>query len=248
MKRTALLTLLALFACGLAACRRETAKNESSEGSRLELFEKGRGIRLPDDVRRQLGVETAEVTERLMALHCDIPVHVFRGAEAMKPAVAVALVSEAQGSEWRPGQSIPLKSGRDGSTTFTGTFARLEPRAAGVLGRVEALIEFADPDRRFPTGSCLTASLTTSRSNRVSAIPSSAVVEGVEGAFVYTANGSHYTRALVKLGAASDGWVEVVDGLYAGDWVVTKGADTMWMIELCALKGGTPCCPVAKKN
>jgi multidrug efflux pump subunit AcrA (membrane-fusion protein) len=73
-------------------------------------------------------------------------------------------------------------------------------------------------------------------------------VEGVEGPFVYTANGSHFTRTVVRLGAVSDGWVEVVDGLYAGDSVVSKAADTVWMIELCALKGGAPCCPAPMKK
>jgi multidrug efflux pump subunit AcrA (membrane-fusion protein) len=250
MKRTALLALLALFACGLACCRRETAKCETAEGSPLQLFEKGRGVRLPDDMRKQLGVETAEVTEKLVAAHCDRPAQVFRAAEGLDPGAAVALVSEAEARSLRAGQSVSLRPGSDCGdsqpTTLTGTLARLETRTIAVLGQVEALIEFADPERLFPPRSLLTASFTSSRSNLVSAIPLSAVVEGVEGPFVYTANGSHYTRTLVKLGAASDGWVEVVDGLYAGDSVVTKAADTMWMIELCALKGGTPCCPVSK--
>ena len=134
------------------------------------------------------------------------------------------------------------------SSTLTGRLACLETRTSAVLGQIEALIEFADPERRFPAGSVLTASFTNSRSNRVFAIPSAAIVLGVEGPFVYTANGSHYTRTPVKLGATSDGWTEIIDGLYAGDAVVTKAAETMWMIELCALKGGTPCCPVPKKN
>ena len=27
-----------------------------------------------------------------------------------------------------------------------------------------------------------------------------------------------------------------------------KGVDNLWFIELSALKGGTPCCPVPKKD
>ena len=252
MKRVALLTLLALFACWVAGCRRETAEGEASEAEPLQLFEKGRGVRLPDDMRQRFGVETVEVTEKLITSRREKLVQVFRTAEGSKPAVAIALLSEAEASALRAGQSLALKPGNDcsesQSTTVNGTLARLETRTSAVLGQVEALIEFADPQRRFPSGSFLSASFTVSRSNLVSAIPSAAVVTGAEGPFVYAANGSHFTRTPVKLGAASDGWVEVMDGLYAGDAVVAKGADTMWMIELCALKGGTPCCPVTKNR
>lgn len=250
MKQMALMTLFALLAGWLAGCRREEAKGEPTEGSSLHLFERGRGVHLPDDMRQQFGVETAEVTEKLMTRELEKPAQVFRAAEGLKPGAAVALLSETEASELRAGQSVALRPGGHlgdtQPTTFTGTLAGVETRISAVLGQVEALIDFADPERRFPAGSFLTARFTGSRTNVVSAIPSAAVISGTEGPFVYTANGSHYTRTAVKLGAASDGWVEVVDGLYAGDVVVTKAADTMWMIELCALKGGTPCCPVSK--
>ena len=78
-------------------------------------------------------------------------------------------------------------------------------------------------------------------------IPASAVIRGVEGTFVYTVSGSHYVRTAVKPGAESCGWVEITDGLYAGDVVVARAVDALWNVELCALKGGTPCCPVGGK-
>jgi multidrug efflux pump subunit AcrA (membrane-fusion protein) len=221
MKRAALMILLALLLGWLAGCNRETAKREPPEGSSLQLFEKGRGVRLPDDMQKQLGVETTEVTEKLVAAHCDKPAQVFRAAEGLNLGAAVALVSEAEARELRAGHIISLRLGSDcsdsQSATFAGTLARLDTQAIALLGQVEVLIEFADPERRFPAGSFFKASFIGSRSNLVSAIPSAAVVEGVEGPFVYTANGSHFTRTVVRLGAVSDGWVEVVDGLYAGD-------------------------------
>lgn len=246
------MTLLALLAGWLAGCGGEGAKSETAEDAPLQLFEKGRGVRLPDEMRQQLGVETVEVTEKFIAWRIEKSVQVFRAAEGSRPGGAVAQLDESEIRVLRAGQNIALQPGNRFSdsqpATLTGTLARLETRTSAVLGQVEALIEFADPERRFPAGSLLTASFIGCRSNLVSAIPSAAIVEGVEGPFVYAANGSHYTRTPVKLGAAGDGWVEVVDGLYAGDAVVTKAADTMWMIELCALKGGTPCCPVPKKK
>jgi len=59
-------------------------------------------------------------------------------------------------------------------------------------------------------------------------------------------NGTHLTRTRVKTGASSEGLVEVQDGLYTGDSVAVKGAQNIWLVELSAIKGGTPCCPVKK--
>jgi hypothetical protein len=42
--------------------------------------------------------------------------------------------------------------------------------------------------------------------------------------------------------------VAIEDGLYAGDSVAVRGVDGLWLVELSALKGGTPCCSVPKKN
>jgi len=248
MKRFALIALLTLLTGWLVGCQREEAESERAESATLNLFEKGRGVRLPEDIRQQLGVETVEVAEKIVAWQREKSVQVYRAADGSMPAEAVALLTEAEAINLRAGQSVPLKPADSQSPTVTGTLAQLDARTSAVLGQVEALIEFVDPQRRFPVGSFLTATFSNQRSDPVTAIPSAAVVNGVEGAFVYTVNGSHFTRTPVKLGAASDGWVEVVDGLYAGDVVVAKAADKMWMIELCALKGGTPCCPVPKKG
>jgi multidrug efflux pump subunit AcrA (membrane-fusion protein) len=79
------------------------------------------------------------------------------------------------------------------------------------------------------------------------AVPASAVLRDATTSFVYTINGSHFVRTPVKPGAQSEGWVEIADGLYAGDDVVARGGDALWRIELCALKGGAPCCPAGKK-
>ena len=67
-----------------------------------------------------------------------------------------------------------------------------------------------------------------------------------DGTYVYAVNGTHLTRTRIKTGAASEGLVEIQDGLYAGDSVVVKGVQNIWLVELSALKGGTPCCPVKK--
>ena len=75
----------------------------------------------------------------------------------------------------------------------------------------------------------------------VTAIPQSSVVDSVRGPFVYVANNKSFLRTPVKLGAAQKGVVEVVDGLFEGDAIVTQGAPALWMVELQAVNGGKGC-------
>ena len=117
-----------------------------------------------------------------------------------------------------------------------------------LLGQVEALVEFSDTERRFPAGTFLTASFLTREAKPVFVVPETALLACANGSFVYAVNGKHLTRTAVKAGAVSDGFVEIEVGLYAGDSVAAKGVDNLWFIELSALKGGTPCCPVPKKD
>ena len=117
-----------------------------------------------------------------------------------------------------------------------------------MLGQVEGLVEFADPQQRYPAGALVTATFTNGETKTVLVVPESALLTAADGSYVYTLNGSHLVRTRVKPGAVSDGFLEIEDGLYAGDSVAAKGVDGLWLVELSALKGGTPCCPVPKKN
>ena len=85
----------------------------------------------------------------------------------------------------------------------------------------------------------VTASLGKERSAVV--IPKSALLKTAEGSFVYTINGDYFVRAPIKTGVAQDGIVEVTDGLYSGDQVVTTPVMTLWMAELQSIRGGKAC-------
>ena len=78
-------------------------------------------------------------------------------------------------------------------------------------------------------------------------VPESALIQGVQEDFVYVENGEHFVRTPVVVGTRRDGWLEITEGLLPGDKVVAKAAHDLWMIELLALRGGSPCCPVPKK-
>jgi multidrug efflux pump subunit AcrA (membrane-fusion protein) len=238
--------LFAFAALCLCGCKRDDATDGlNAEPAQLQLFEKGKGLRLPDEMQRSLGVETVEVAEKLMTRQIEKPAQVYRAASDSQRAAALVWLNDAEATRLNTGQSVSLVT--FAGEKLTGTLSRIEQHLTNLLGQSEAVIEFPDDNRRVPAGSLLTAVFGGANTNTVTAIPASAVVRGVENSFVYTASGAHHVRTPVKLGAESDGWVEIVDGLYSGDVVVARAVDALWTIELCALKGGTPCCPVGRK-
>ncbi|HXJ56033.1 MAG TPA: hypothetical protein VNU68_05140 [Verrucomicrobiae bacterium] len=242
--------LLALFFCHiLAGCHSRMADPvEASDTEKMSLFQKGKGIRLPVQLRKEFGIETIEVAQKPLPRRVMKTARVYRAAHGGRPAGLSVLVTADEAKELKPGQSVALRGPPGEEPPFVGTLARMDDQARPVLGQVEVLIEFADDQGRCPVGACLSANFITHEATPVLVVPETAVLRGADGAYVYAVNGSHLTRTAVTIGAVADGLAEIEDGLYAGDVVVGKGIENLWLVELSALKGGTPCCPVPKKQ
>ena len=89
-----------------------------------------------------------------------------------------------------------------------------------------------------------TADLTTRDSagaKGASTIPAAALLRTAKGDFVYVANGGWFLRTAVVIGATDASWLEVKDGLYEGDIVVTRGTRALWLAEIQAVNGGVAC-------
>jgi len=255
----------ALLIAILTGCGGERAEREPDaehEAGEVQLFEKNKGVRLPSELRRELGLVTVEVAEKSVTPRMEKIARVYRAATGETPAAAVAWLNEAEAQEARGGQNVALLStGRPlhylqssrreeahSAAPATGTLVRLVKSSGVAPGQVEALIEFNDAEGQFPVGSSLPVDFSAERARPALVVPESAVIRGAAGAFVYAVNGEHFIRTPVKLGVVTDGGVEITDGLYAGDVIVAKAVDSLWLVELCALKGGTPCCPVPPKK
>jgi len=70
------------------------------------------------------------------------------------------------------------------------------------------------------------------------AVPRSALLRTATGTFVYVVNGANLLRTPVKSGANDGEYIEILDGLYAGDVVATAGVEQLWLTELRLTKGG----------
>ena len=106
------------------------------------------------------------------------------------------------------------------------------------IGDVEVIIGVTNSGTSLKPGDFLSANISIPRENPVMVVPRSAVLRSVEGSFVYVVNGEAYLRTAVKTGVEAEGLVEVTDGLLAGDGVVTRPVEKLWIIELRATKGG----------
>lgn len=80
----------------------------------------------------------------------------------------------------------------------------------------------ADSASRFIIGSYLTAEILLDRHQGLS-VPRSAVLSDQHGAYVFTVADGKAKRVTVTTGIEQDGWVEITQGLKAGERVVVSG-------------------------
>jgi multidrug efflux pump subunit AcrA (membrane-fusion protein) len=239
-----------LVALALASCNSKPAGDGSTENGTvsMSLFKEGKGVWFSDVTKTLFGLEIAEVAEKPIQRQLETTAQVYRGAHEGSPASALILLSDDEAKELKIGQPVGLKAATGKGLEATGELVQLDTQAHAALGQVEGLVEFADSQQHFPVGAFVAATLTKGEARPAFVVPESAVLVAADGSYVYTVNGTHLTRTRIKAGVSSAGFVEIEDGLYAGDWVAVKGVENLWLVELSALKGGTPCCPAPKKN
>ena len=249
MKIKHLLAMFVLAALLSAGCNSKPDESAASEGetNTVALFQEGKGVRFTDETKTLFGIEVAEVAEKPMQRRVQRTAQVYRAADDGGTAGAIVRLATNESADVKVGQSVRLTADSKDSAQFSGRLARLDTQTLPIFGEVEALVEFADSNRRCAVGDVLTAAF-DGEINPKLVVPESALLFAADGSYVYTVNGTHLTRTCVKAGATSEGFVEIQDGLYAGDSVAAKGIENLWIVELSALKGGTPCCPAPKKN
>ena len=111
---------------------------------------------------------------------------------------------------------LPAYPGR----TWRGRVSFIYPTLDPQTRTVSARLSIANPDGLLRPGMYANAAL-TSRPQSALAVPQSAVLHTEQGDFVMLARGEgHFLPVQVALGAQAEGWVEVREGLKAGEQVV----------------------------
>lgn len=206
-------------------------------------FKAGKGVIVTEETKKLLGLEVADVTERKLPNQVRFTVQVFgekhhhmlnQEDHSGCDVHGSGFVSTNTAAIVKSGQPVELLK----STNAPLGGVVLAVQKALALGESEIVIGVSNATAALKAGEFVPARINLPRDEAVPVIPQPALLRTSEGTFVYAVNGDAYFRTAVKTGSEADGWVEITDGLLAGDQVVTKPVQTLWLIELRATKGG----------
>ncbi len=218
-----------VVACLLAGCGDKAAKPESHEETKEPevsgvTFKEGRGLKFLPETAVAIGLKTAPVEERAVPRSLPVTAQVLDPGPPALLSVTVA-VSDADRLEKTAINDAKL--------------VRIDRTTAATTGLADLTLSV---DRSGLTaGEYVPLTLTDKEASPVVAVPKSAVLRSAAGVFVYAVSGDHLVRTPVKTGAENDAFVEITDGLYSGDIIVTTPVEQLWLIELRAVKGGAGC-------
>lgn len=206
-------------------------------------YSASRGLFVPDDTRRSLGLEIVEVDEQPIAAWESLSLFIY-GTSPDGRLLASGAPSAAQAEVLEAGQSLQVADpGDPGGPPLHGEIVAVGPAEPAAGARPEVVVGLPRA-AGLRTGSFVTASVRLDSAGPVTTVPRSALVRASDGHFVYTVSGEYFVRTMVDVGAIADEVVEVTGGLYSGDLVVTEPAMSLWLTELAAIKGGHACCAV----
>jgi hypothetical protein len=198
-------------------------------------FKEGNGLLVPEATAKVIGLSLQDVEESEVPDVVTLSAQVFEAAtESRNPARALAWVTPEQAERHTVGEAVR-------TANMNGRVAELHQEIGRSTGLVEMVIEFDDISRTLSMGSYVSVTLEKTGDGAVTSVPAAALLQTLDGAFVYTVNGDYYMRSAVQTGASGGGKVEIVDGLFAGDRIVTSPVMMLWLAELQAIRGGKPC-------
>lgn len=254
MNKTYLLIPALLVAAGLSGCGKKQTASEHEKGEKAEQlgaeYREGKGLELPEPSKKALGLEVTEVTEQKLAPVCKFQVQVYQEANSIRrvstaphaeSALATGYVTPEQAKELKPGQPVTLETSGQPKERIEGRLVSIGQSAGGMPNTTEALVAINDPENRFRAGTYFNAVSAGEASGEVTVVPRSALLKTAAGTFVYVPNERFFFRTAVKTGAENEDFVEITEGLYAGDSVVKTPVMMLWLAELQAVNGGKAC-------
>ena len=123
----------------------------------------------------------------------------------------------------RIGQLVNIKVPAFPDATFTGRVILISSTIDPDTRTVQVRTEVANPDGRLKPDMFANVEIVTAGRRQAISVPLAAVLDEGGRPVVFIADGNNYTKKEVTLGLKSDDRVEIVQGLNAGDKVVTKG-------------------------
>jgi hypothetical protein len=240
--------LLAAFAFG--ACEKSHVADDDDHAPKAEraaaaTFREGKGVLLSDEMRTTLGLRVAEVTEQKLEPAFVVPLRSVVGSDNLQkvanpasPTLLSGLLGATQAAVLKPGAPVELRIADNPPRRERALVRSLEGSPLAATS-VEMIVE---TDAIIPPGVRVEGVIHGEATAEVPTVPRSALLRTVQGTFVYVENAGFFLRTPVKIGAMNDEFIEIIDGLYAGDDVAISAVTPLWMTELQTIRGGKACC------
>ncbi len=213
-------------------------------------YQEGKGIRLPEETQKSLGLELVEIGEQELAPTLSSTAQIYRassepsrkhGKERSGNAYATALIASELADKLALGKKATFIGRGKSDSLREGTIWKIDSTQMAMLGKTEVLLELPDPDHAWAVGDFVEVRFPLGNNRKTLTIPRSAMLETSTGTYAFVQNGGFLLRTEIKTGIQTDDAIEITEGLYEGDTVVVKPVEALYLIELRATKGGGHC-------
>ena len=213
-----------LTGCGGKAAKPEAHEEAKEAEVSRATFKEGRGLKFLPETAAAIGLKTAPVEEHAVPRSLPVTAQVLDSGPPASLSASVA----ASDADWLEKTAL-----------LDAKLVRIDRATASTTGLADLTLSVNRSG--LTAGEYVPLTLTAKEASPVVAVPKSAVLHSAGGTFVYAVSGDYLVRTPVKTGAESDAFVEITDGLYSGDIIVTTPVEQLWLIELRAVKGGAGC-------
>ncbi|MGE5624153.1 MAG: efflux RND transporter periplasmic adaptor subunit [Bacillota bacterium] len=156
------------------------------------------------------------------------------------PLLAVLYVPENALARIKPGQPAVISADALGGKSFTGRVARLSPVVDPQTGTFKVTVEVRRPEHELAPGMFSRVSITYDVHKNALTVPRAAILTEDGESAVYTVKDGVAHRVAVNLGYSDGDRVEILQGLNAGDTVVTLGQNSLKDGTKVAVAGAAP--------
>ena len=147
--------------------------------------------------------------------------------QTVDPQRAVIEVPERHAIQLRPGQTVSFTVAADPARTFNAVVDFIDPVVQTANRTIMVKAQAQNPNRVLRPGMFIEARLATATRQNAVVVPEDAVQPLRTANVVWVITGGKASRRVVQLGARSQGVVEVVSGVKAGELVVVGGLERM---------------------
>jgi RND family efflux transporter MFP subunit len=145
-------------------------------------------------------------------------------------------VPEQFTAQVKPGQPVRVSVVALPGELFTGKIIRMSGMVEPEKRTVHIWVEVANPKFRLKPEMFAELAVVVGNSSKVLAVPMKAILKSGGETFVFVESGEHYLRQNVVAGVSDDRYVEIKEGLFEGDRVVTQG--NYELMSSIFIKGG----------